>query len=95
MPDMTFPGSVAELETLLSDPYPEDVEFAKRLDGDIIILGAGGKMGPTLARRIERSLRLAGSSSQALRRFDFQRWAGGRASGRRRHRTHPRGPPRR
>ena len=27
-----------------------DVEFLRRLDGDIMILGAGGKMGPSLAR---------------------------------------------
>jgi len=64
MAEMKLPGSVEELETLLSEPYPEDVEFAGRLDGDVIILGAGGKMGPTLALRIEQSLRLAGSESR-------------------------------
>lgn len=64
MAEMKIPANVEELEAILSEPYPEDVEFAGRLDGDVIILGAGGKMGPTLAMRIGRSLRLAGSKSK-------------------------------
>ena len=40
-----------ELEALLSAPYPEDVEFMSRLSGDLVFLGAGGKMGPTLVAR--------------------------------------------
>lgn len=54
----TFPPAVsteAQLEELLSEPYPEDVEFARQLEGDIMVLGAGGKMGPTLIRRILRA----------------------------------------
>lgn len=45
-------SSEEQLERLLSEPYPEDIDFARQLDGDIIVLGAGGKMGPTLVRRI-------------------------------------------
>ncbi len=45
-----------ELIERLSRPYPEDVSFARGLEGDVIVLGAGGKMGPTLVRRIVRSL---------------------------------------
>ncbi len=45
----------AALEDVLSEPYPEDVEFARQLEGDVIVLGAGGKMGPTLIRRILRA----------------------------------------
>jgi nucleoside-diphosphate-sugar epimerase len=48
--------SEAQLEDLLSAPYPEDIAAAQALDGDVLILGAGGKMGPTLARRIRRAL---------------------------------------
>lgn len=44
-----------QLEDLLSEPYPEDVEFGSKLDGDILVLGAGGKMGPTLVQRMVRS----------------------------------------
>ncbi len=50
-----------ELEDLLSEPYPEDIEFAQSLEGDIIILGAGGKMGPTLIQRICRAKEKAGA----------------------------------
>ncbi|MFP8890205.1 NAD-dependent epimerase/dehydratase family protein [Natrialbaceae archaeon A-CW2] len=48
-------SSEEQLEALLSEPYPEDVEFARQLEGDVIVLGAGGKMGPTLIRRMLRA----------------------------------------
>ena len=41
---------IAELEAGLSAPSDEDLALMRRLEGDILILGAGGKMGPTLAR---------------------------------------------
>jgi nucleoside-diphosphate-sugar epimerase len=66
MAKLEMPQSVEELEALLSEPYPDDVEFAGRLDGDVIILGAGGKMGPTLAKRIALSFRQAGSKSRLI-----------------------------
>lgn len=50
-----------ELREVLSRPYAEDIELAERLRGDIIVLGAGGKMGPTLVQRLMRSLREAGN----------------------------------
>lgn len=53
-----------DLERLLSDPYPEDVEMARRLQGDLLVLGAGGKMGPTLVERIVRAIQQAGSPSK-------------------------------
>ena len=40
-----------ELINVLSTPSPADVEAAASLDGDLILLGAGGKMSPTLALR--------------------------------------------
>lgn len=46
----------AELSDVLSEPFPEDVETARQLDGDVMILGAGGKMGPSLIRRILRAI---------------------------------------
>ncbi|MFB6295589.1 MAG: NAD-dependent epimerase/dehydratase family protein [Halobacteriales archaeon] len=49
-------STVEELEDVLSEPYPEDVEFARELEGDVAVLGAGGKMGPTLVRRILRAV---------------------------------------
>jgi nucleoside-diphosphate-sugar epimerase len=50
----------SQLEELLADPYPETVEMMRRLDGDILILGAGGKMGPSLARLAVNAVRAAG-----------------------------------
>lgn len=55
-----------ELEERLSRPSEEDVAFARRLDGDVIVLGAGGKMGPSLARRVRRSCDAAGVSRRVL-----------------------------
>ena len=49
-----------ELINVLSTPSPADVEAAASLDGDLILLGAGGKMGPTLAVRARRAAELAG-----------------------------------
>jgi nucleoside-diphosphate-sugar epimerase len=43
-------ASVAELEDFLALPTPELVDDLAQLDGDLLILGVAGKMGPTLAR---------------------------------------------
>ena len=45
----------AQLEDVLSAPSADDIALMRRLSGDFIILGAGGKMGPSLARRIKRA----------------------------------------
>jgi nucleoside-diphosphate-sugar epimerase len=52
--------SVERLEDLLSEPTAGVVETLGRLDGDLILLGVGGKMGPTLARMARRASDLAG-----------------------------------
>ncbi|MEO3388543.1 NAD-dependent epimerase/dehydratase family protein [Mesorhizobium sp. CAU 1741] len=44
-----------ELEEMLSRPSDRLVETLAALDGDITILGVGGKMGPTLARMAKRA----------------------------------------
>jgi hypothetical protein len=54
------PESEAELEELLTAPTPETIGAASGLGGDLLILGAGGKMGPTLARLAKRSIDGAG-----------------------------------
>ncbi len=53
---MTFASSVAELEQWLSRPDSRTVESLSRLSGDLMILGAAGKMGPTLAKMARRAL---------------------------------------
>ena len=45
----------AQLEAALSEPTPQVVETLSRCKGDIILLGAAGKMGPTLARMAKRA----------------------------------------
>jgi nucleoside-diphosphate-sugar epimerase len=46
---------VEQLEDLLSAPTPLVVESMRRLRGDVLILGVGGKMGPSLARMVKRA----------------------------------------
>jgi nucleoside-diphosphate-sugar epimerase len=48
-------ANVEALEERLSRPDDDVIADLKRLDGDILILGATGKMGPTLARMAKRA----------------------------------------
>ena len=48
-------ADVDALETFMSEPTPALVEDLARIDGDILVLGVGGKMGPTLARMARRA----------------------------------------
>jgi nucleoside-diphosphate-sugar epimerase len=54
------PRTEAELEELLSEPTEATVDAVSALDGDLLLLGAGGKMGPSLARLARRSIVAAG-----------------------------------
>jgi len=45
----------AELDDLLSTPRAETAAALAACPGDVIVLGAGGKMGPTLARMVARA----------------------------------------
>src|ERR1700678_3452753 len=51
---------VEHLDYLLSTPTEGVVDTFQRLDGDLIILGVAGKMGPTLAWMARRAFDLAG-----------------------------------
>lgn len=64
--------SEPQLDDFLTQPNAADVAFAHRLQGDSIILGAGGKMGPTLAKRLQRSLHQAGRHSRVIAVSRFQ-----------------------
>ena len=57
---MDFITSIADLEDELSRPSEADIEFLRHLEGDILILGAAGKMGPSLARLCRRAADAAG-----------------------------------
>jgi nucleoside-diphosphate-sugar epimerase len=53
--ELAAPRSEEELDALLSAPRESTVTALARVPGDIVILGAGGKMGPTLARMAARA----------------------------------------
>ncbi|MEA2013415.1 MAG: NAD-dependent epimerase/dehydratase family protein [Verrucomicrobiota bacterium] len=55
-----------ELERQLSVPSDELINLFKNLEGDIIILGVGGKMGITLAMTAYRAVEKAGSNSKVI-----------------------------
>jgi nucleoside-diphosphate-sugar epimerase len=76
-----------ELEDVLSRPSAADVAFARALEGDVAVLGAGGKMGPSLARRLRRALAEAGVSRRVLAVARFSE--PGLAAGLERHGVEP------
>ncbi|HEY9294682.1 MAG TPA: NAD(P)-dependent oxidoreductase [Microlunatus sp.] len=63
--------SVDELEELLSRPGPELIKDLSGLDGDLVVLGAAGKMGPSLVRLAVRAVQAAGTGARvhAVSRF--------------------------
>lgn len=65
MPDPA-PTTEAELEERLSRPTAGLLDTLRRHSGDLIILGAGGKMGPTLARMARRGLDAVGSNARVI-----------------------------
>ncbi len=61
-----IPASEEQLEDLLSRPGARDIEAMRALSGDLLILGAGGKMGPSLARRARRAIDAAGLRKRVI-----------------------------
>ena len=69
MTSKDLPGQIrdtAHLTKLLSRPSPALVEMMKETPGDIIFLGVGGKMGPTMAEMALRAAREAGVSKRII-----------------------------
>ncbi|MDH7601397.1 MAG: NAD(P)-dependent oxidoreductase [Armatimonadota bacterium] len=58
--------SVEQLEEMISRPTPGVVETLAALDGDLIVLGCGGKMGPSLARMAKRAFEEAGKNRRVI-----------------------------
>jgi len=59
-------GSEAELEEVLSRPDAAVLEAVCELRGDFVVLGAGGKMGPTLCRMLRRALDATGGERRRV-----------------------------
>ena len=53
---------IDQLEDDLSKPTEPLIDILRQNRGDIIVLGVGGKMGPTLARMAKRASETAGVS---------------------------------
>ncbi len=58
--------TAAGLESELARPSEADIACLQRLDGDILILGASGKMGPSLARLCRRAADAAGRPRRVI-----------------------------
>lgn len=58
--------TVEKLEESLSHPLQGDVEAMRALDGDILILGVGGKMGPSLAKLARRAAEAGGTRKRII-----------------------------
>ena len=65
------PANEDALDELLSRPRDATIAALRQCPGDVIVLGAGGKMGPTLARMAARAAKDAGSARRvyAVSRF--------------------------
>jgi len=57
---------IVDLEDRLSEPSDHLVDVCGRLEGDILVLGAGGKMGPSLARMALRASLDAGIQRRVI-----------------------------
>lgn len=65
-PAATAPQDETALEQMLSLPDAHVEAALAPLKGDFVILGAGGKVGPTLAFMAQRTLQSAGSSARVI-----------------------------
>ena len=55
-----------ELDEALSRPTAGVLDALRQIEGDILLLGAGGKMGPTLARMVRRGLDAIGQPQRRV-----------------------------
>ena len=70
-PHFLLPCQPAVADDFLSSPTAGVIDFARELDGDVLVLGAGGKMGLHLTVMLKRALEAAGKSNrvEAVSRF--------------------------
>ena len=58
--------TIEQLEERLSRPTEGALATLRALDGDVLVLGAGGKMGPTLARMVRRGVEALSQKRRVL-----------------------------
>jgi nucleoside-diphosphate-sugar epimerase len=59
-------NDVRQLDAALSEPTEKLIDLFRHLAGDLLILGAGGKMGPTFARMARRAFDAAEKRSRVI-----------------------------
>jgi len=77
MPISPAPRDEAELEDLLSRPDAGTVRTLEMHAGDVLVLGAGGKMGPSLARMARRAADEADKGQSRRRVIAVSRFSNG------------------
>lgn len=58
--------TIEQLEQILTEPSDDLIADIARISGDIMILGVGGKMGPTLARMAKNAIDKAGIEKRVV-----------------------------
>lgn len=58
--------TIEELEAKLAEPSAQLIEDMKAIEGDIMLLGVGGKMGPSLARLAMNAIKAAGVNKRVI-----------------------------
>jgi nucleoside-diphosphate-sugar epimerase len=66
MSQMTRIESEGEIEERLATPGAKDIQLMRSLPGDVIVLGAGGKMGPSLTKLAARASQAAGINRRIM-----------------------------
>ncbi|MBL4701866.1 MAG: NAD-dependent epimerase/dehydratase family protein [Phycisphaeraceae bacterium] len=58
--------NVNQLEDVLSCPTPAVIDALSKIEGDLIVLGAAGKMGPTLCKMAQRAFDQVGQGQRVI-----------------------------
>ncbi len=58
--------SIEELEAKLAEPSEALIRDIAAIEGDILLLGVGGKMGPSLAKLLMNAIKQAGASNRVI-----------------------------
>ncbi|CCQ95783.1 NAD dependent epimerase/dehydratase family protein [[Clostridium] ultunense Esp] len=54
--NVSFKGRNHTIDDLLTNPSQETIDLMRELEGDLMIIGVGGKMGPSLAKMAKRAI---------------------------------------
>jgi nucleoside-diphosphate-sugar epimerase len=76
IPEHNLPSTIADeghLEDVLSEPTSTVLSAMQKLSGDVLVLGAGGKMGLSLTRMIHRASQQIGVSRSVVAASRFTR----------------------